>query len=119
MHIRARRFHRFCYGLRKFTSFVAVSTKTPLDLIPRLIACVSVLLLDQAYQSVLLATDPFEIIIGELAPPRFQCAPHFFPLSGKYVFVHDLFPLFQLEISPNLCAPAQEKKNKEKWNGYS
>src|SRR5882724_2431735 len=60
---------------------VVILLKAPLDLLLGLLASISVSLLYQTDQLVLLTADPLEVVIGEFTPPRFQLAAHLLPLS--------------------------------------
>src|SRR4029077_20273126 len=69
---------------------VAILVEAPLNLLLRLLARISVSLLKQADQLVLLTADPVDIVIGEVTPPRFKLAAHLLPLSCQDVLVHGI-----------------------------
>src|SRR4030095_16095298 len=60
---------------------VVILLKAPLDLLLGLLASVSVFLLYQTDQLVLLTADPVDVVIGEFAPPGFEFAAHLLPLA--------------------------------------
>src|SRR4030095_17108534 len=83
---------------------VAILLEAPLNLLFRLLASISVSLLYQTAQLVLLTADPVEVVIGEFTPPRFELAAHLLPLSCHDVLVHGigLDIVFHLQLPPLL-----------------
>src|SRR4029077_15321581 len=81
---------------------VAILLEAPLNLLLRLLARISVSLLKQADQLVLLTADPVDIVIGEVTPPRFKLAAHLLPLSCQDVLVHGigLDIVFHFQLPP-------------------
>src|SRR6516162_9509401 len=81
---------------------VAILLKAPLNLLLGLLASISVLLLDQTGQLVLLTADPVDVVIGEFAPPRFELAAHLLPLSCQDVLIHGIGPdiVFHFQLPP-------------------
>ena len=64
--------------------------KPSIEFIFGVLASVAILLLEQADELIVLTANPFQVIVGQLAPPLFNLAPHFFPLAFIYIFVHDV-----------------------------
>src|SRR6266481_5764280 len=81
---------------------VAILLEAPLNFLLGLLASISVSLLDQTDQLVLLTADPVDIVIGEFAPPRFELAAHLLPLSCQDVLVHGigLAIVFHFQLPP-------------------
>src|SRR4030095_1226448 len=69
---------------------VAILLVAPLNLLFGLLASISVSLLYQTDQLVLLTADPVEVVIAEFTPPRFELAAHLLPLSCQDVLVHGI-----------------------------
>jgi hypothetical protein len=67
-----------------------VTIEKGVDFLHRAVSRVAVSLLDAADELFGVATDPVDIIIGQLAPLRFDCAPQLEPLSFESIRVHDL-----------------------------
>src|SRR5512132_210765 len=81
---------------------VAILLEAPLNLLLGLLASISVSLLYQTDQLVLLTADPVEVVIGEFTPPRFHLAAHLLPLSCQDVLVHGigLDIVFHFQLPP-------------------
>jgi hypothetical protein len=43
--------------------------------------------LEQADELVGIAAHPFQVVVGEFAPPFFDLAAHFLPLAFKYILI--------------------------------
>ena len=52
------------------------------------LAGVAILFLEQADEFVVLAAHSLQVVVGELAPPLLDVAPHFLPLAFEHVLVH-------------------------------
>jgi hypothetical protein len=59
-----------------------------IDFIGGTLAGVTVLFLQNASQHIEFAIGPFQVIIGEFAPPGFGFALDLFPLAFEYVIIH-------------------------------
>src|SRR5882724_3063395 len=81
---------------------VAIFLEAPLNLLLGLLASISISLLYQTDQLVLLTADPVEVVIGEFTPPRLKLAAHLLPLSCQDVLVHGigLNIVFHLQLPP-------------------
>ena len=60
----------------------------PVEFLFGALAGVAILLLEQADDLFGIAARLFQIIVGELAPPLFDLAPHFLPLAFENILVH-------------------------------
>src|SRR5215813_4979256 len=83
-------------------SLVAIFLEAPLDFLLGVLARISVSLLDQTDQLVLLTADHLEVIIAELAPPRSEIAAHLLPPSCQDVLVYcvGLPIVFHFQVPP-------------------
>ena len=61
-----------------------------IDFLDCALAGIAILFLKQADEDVELAGGPLQIVVGELAPPRFGLALDLFPLAFENIVVHGL-----------------------------
>jgi hypothetical protein len=75
----------------------------PVELIFGALACVTILLLEQADNLFCIAARLFQVIIGDLPPPFFNLAAHFLPLAFENIFIHDVILFIFRESYPLLA----------------
>src|SRR5215208_3572547 len=74
-----------------------------IDLLDCALAGVAVLFLKQTSENIELTSGPFQIVVGEFAPPRFGLASDLFPLAFEYIFVHWILLGTNQKSCPTLC----------------
>src|SRR5262245_5461291 len=83
---------------------IAILLEAPLNFLLGLLASISVSLLYQTDQLVLLTADHLEVIISQFTPPGFELAAHLLPLSRQDVPVYgiNLNIVFHFQLPPFL-----------------
>jgi hypothetical protein len=76
----------------------------PVDFLDCMLAGVAILFLKQTSQDIELSGGPFQIVIGEFAPPRLGLAPDLFPFTFEYIFVHGSSFMDRLKKLPVIAA---------------